>query len=146
MKKVLIIFMALATFAMNAQNKAANKKEHSKEAKANFTPEQRADLKTKKMTLALDLNASQQQKVKQLILKTENNKPERPENRKEMTDSQKYEAKSEMLDRRIAMKKDMKQILSEEQMTKWELQQSQRNHQRKAKGNAKGKEESKGKN
>lgn len=137
MKKVLIIFMALATFAMSAQNKAANKKENRQEAKANYTPEQRADLKMKEMTLALDLNASQQQKVEQLILKEENNRPERPENWKEMTDAQKYEAKSTMLDRRIAMKTEMKKILTEEQMTKWELQQSQRHGQGRAKGDKK---------
>lgn len=135
MKKVFIIFMALATFAMSAQNKAANKKEDRQEAKVNYTPEQKADLKTKKMTLALDLTTAQQQKVQQLILKAENNKPERPENRKEMTDAQKYEAKSAMLDRRIAMKKELKEILTEEQMTKWELQQSLRHSQGRAKGN-----------
>ncbi|MEH6763762.1 MAG: hypothetical protein V7655_04610 [Aequorivita antarctica] len=134
MKKVLIIFMALATFAVNAQNKNSERKENRKEMKANLTPEQRADLKMKEMTLALDLNASQQQKVKQLILRAENNRPERPENRKEMTDAQKYEAKSAMLDRRISMKKELKEILTEEQMTKWELKQSQRHDKRKAKG------------
>ena len=37
MKNVLLIFMALATFAMNAQNKAANKKENRQEAKANYS-------------------------------------------------------------------------------------------------------------
>jgi len=135
MKKVLIIFMALATFAVNAQNKNSERKENRKEMKANLTPEQRADLKTKKMTLALDLTASQQQKVKQLILKAENEKPERPENWKEMTNTQKYEAKSAMLDRRIAMKKDLKEILTEEQMTKWELQQGHKRDRSKAKRN-----------
>ena len=132
----------MATFAVNAQNKNAERKENRKEMKANLTPEQRADLKTKKMTLALDLTASQQQKVKQLILKAENERPDRPENWKEMTDTQKYEAKSAMIDRRIAMKKEMKQILTEEQMTKWERQQSQHSHQRMGKG----KGERKGKN
>lgn len=135
MKKILIIVMALATFAVNAQNKNSERKENHKESMANLTPEQRADLKTKKMTLALDLTASQQQKVKQLILKAENERPERPENWKEMTDTQKYEAKSAMLDRRIAMKKELKEILTEEQMTKWEVQQSHRRAGIKAKRN-----------
>lgn len=135
MKKVLIIVMALATFGVNAQNKNSERKENRKEMKANLTPEQRADLKTKKMTLALDLTASQQQKVKQLILKAENERPERPENWKEMTDTQKYETKSAMLDRRIAMKKELKEILTEEQMTKWEVQQSHRRAGIKAKRN-----------
>lgn len=135
MKKILIIVMSLATFAVNAQNKNSERKENRKEMKANLTPEQRADLKTKKMTLALDLTASQQQKVKQLILKAENERPERPENWKEMTDTQKYETKSAMLDRRIAMKKELKEILNEEQMTKWEVQQSHRREGIKAKRN-----------
>lgn len=135
MKKILIIVMSLATFAVNAQNKNSERKENHKESMANLTPEQRADLKTKKMTLALDLTASQQQKVKQLILKAENERPERPENWKEMTDTQKYEAKSAMLDRRIAMKKELKEILTEEQMTKWEVQQSHRRAGIKAKRN-----------
>ncbi len=135
MKKVLIIFMALATFAVSAQNRNSERKEQHKEMKANLTPEQRADLKMKKMTLALDLNASQQQKVKQLILKAENDRPATRPNRSEMTDAQKYEAKSAMLDRRIAMKKEMKEILTEEQMTKWESQQGHRRGQSRAKGN-----------
>ena len=135
MKKVLIIFMALATFAVSAQNRNSDKNEQRKEMKANLTPEQRADLKVKKMTLALDLTASQQQQVKQLILKAENDKPATRPNRSEMTDAQKYEAKSAMLDRRIAMKKELKKILTEEQMTKWESQQKHKRGQSKAKGN-----------
>ena len=72
------------------------------------------------MTLDLNLNETQQAQVNQLLLDMEKNKPERPENRKEMTDAQKFEAKNTMLDRRIAMKKEMKKILTEEQFTKWE--------------------------
>ena len=135
MKKVLIIFMALATFAVSAQKKDSERKENRKELKANLTPDQRADLKMKKMTLALDLNASQQQKVKQLFLKAENDRPVTSPNRSEMTDTQKYEAKSAMMDRRIAMKKEMKQILTEEQMTKWELQQGDRHGKSRGKRN-----------
>lgn len=120
--------MALATFAVNAQNKNSEKKENRKELKANLTPEQRADLKTKKMTLAIDLNTSQQQKVKQLILKMENDKPETKQNGKEMTSLQKYEAKSASLDRQIALKKEMKEILTTEQLTKWELHQSRKHN------------------
>ncbi|MDN3724738.1 hypothetical protein QRD02_10110 [Aequorivita sp. SDUM287046] len=132
MKKVVIILMALATFAMSAQNKPAGKKENRTEAKPNYTPEQKADLKSKQMTLVLDLTPTQQQQVKQIILKSENEKPQRPTNWKEMTDTQKYEAKSAMLDRRIAMKKEMKQILTEEQLTKWEQARSKKHGKHKA--------------
>lgn len=134
MKRVLIIFMALATIGMSAQNKKSDKKGDRKEMKADFTPEQRADLKSKELTLALDLNTSQQQRVKQLFLKTENNKPERPEKRSEMTDAQKYDAKSAMLDHRIAFKKEMKEILTDDQMTKWERKQGHKGRKSKNKG------------
>ena len=120
MKKAMIIIMAFTTFAITAQNKNSKKKEQRKEMKANFTPEQKAELKTKKMTLALNLDESQQQKVKLLILENENTRPEHSEKRSEMTDAQKFEAKSSMLDRRIAMKKELKKILTEAQITKWE--------------------------
>lgn len=120
MKKAMIIFMVFTTFAITAQNKSADRKEQRKEMKENFTPEQNAELRTKKMTLALDLNESQQNKVKALFLEMYKTKPQRPANRADMTDAQKFELKNAMLDRRIAMKKEMKNILTEEQMAKWE--------------------------
>lgn len=120
MKKAMIILMAFTTFAITAQNKNAERKENRKEMKENFTPEQKAELRAKKMTLDLGLNDSQQAKVKQLFVDMGKNKPERPENKSEMTDAQKFEAKSAMLDRQIAMKKQLKEILTEEQLTKWE--------------------------
>jgi periplasmic protein CpxP/Spy len=120
MKKAMIILMALTTFAITAQNKNQDRKENRSQLRENLTPEQRAELHAKKMTLDLNLNETQQAQVNQLLLDMEKNKPERPENRKEMTDAQKFEAKNTMLDRRIAMKKEMKKILTEEQFTKWE--------------------------
>ncbi|CAM3311187.1 hypothetical protein [Aequorivita lipolytica] len=127
MKKAIIIFMALITFALTAQNKNSDRREQRKEMKENFTPEQKAELKTKKMTLALNLDESQQLKVKQLILEKQRTKPERRENRSEMTGTEKFEAKSAMLDRRIAMKKELKKILTEEQITKWENSHKRKN-------------------
>ena len=121
MKKAMIILIAFTTFAINAQNKTSEKREHRKEMKENLTPEQKAELRAKKMTLNLDLNDSQQSKVKQLYVEMEKNKPARPENRSEMTDTQKFEAKNAMLDRQIAMKKQLKEILTEQQLTKWEM-------------------------
>ena len=135
MKKAMIIFMALTTFAITAQNTTSDKKQARKEIKENYTPEQRAELHTKKMTLALDLNESQQKRVKQVFLENAKSKQARAENAKEMTDQQKFDAKNAMLDRRIAMKKQMKEILTEEQLVKWEKSHhNKRGHSRK-KGN-----------
>jgi len=122
----MIILLAFTTFAITAQNKDADRREQRKEMKENFTAEQKAELRAKKMTLALDLNQSQQEKIKKVFLEMEATKPQRPQNWKEMTDTQKFEAKNTMLDSRIAMKKEMKNILTEEQFTKWEKQQQHR--------------------
>lgn len=132
MKKAMIIFMALTTFAITAQNKDAVSKDHRGQLRENLTPEQRAELHTKKMTLALDLNDSQQQKVKQVFLDMAKNKPPRS-SMKGMTDQQKFEAKSAMLDRRIAMKKQLKEILNDEQLAKWEKNLQSRSGQSKHK-------------
>lgn len=120
MKKAMIIFMALATFAISAQNKNNDRMAHRQHLQDNLTPEQKADLHSKKMTLSLDLNEAQQAKIKQVFLNMLKDSPKRTEGRKEMTDTQKYEAKSAMLDRKIAMKKALKEILTEEQFAKWE--------------------------
>lgn len=137
MKKAMIILMALTTFAITAQNKSEDRKENRSQLRENLTPEQRAELHTKKMTLDLNLNETQQAQINQLLLKMHNNRPERTKNRKEMTDAQKLEAKNVMLDRRIAMKKEMKQILTEEQFTKWE---NRKQHQERRFKNKKRKE------
>lgn len=118
--------MALATLGMTAQNKNLEKREHHKEMKSNLTPEQRVDLRLKKMTTSLELSADQQAKMKQLFLEKGNQRSGMYKNRNEMTDAQKDDAKKAMLDRRIAFKKQMNDILTEEQTTKWESLQSER--------------------
>lgn len=120
MKNVLVIFMALATFGMNAQDRNKDLRSHHKAEKRNMTLEQQAELRSKKMTLSLGLNTSQQEKVEQLYLEMSNNRPEKSKSRNEMTDTQKYEAKNTKMDQKIAFKRQMKEILTEEQMAKWE--------------------------
>lgn len=130
MKTLLIIFMTLATFAVNAQDKSLEKRAHHKEVKSNLTPEQRVDFKLKKMTSALDLTSEQQTKMKQLFLEKSNERSGMNKNRKEMTDAQKDEAKKAMLDRRITFKNQMKDILTEDQMIKWKEIQSEKHSQK----------------
>ncbi|WP_310991292.1 hypothetical protein [Aequorivita marina] len=126
MKKLIIIFIALATFTMDAQEKAKDLKSHHKNAKTQMTLEQRAELRAKKMTLALDLTAEQQKQVQQVYLKMGRNKLEIRNNNKRKTKAQRYEAKNARLDQRIAFKKQMKDILTENQLRKWEGMRSER--------------------
>src|SRR5690554_6509324 len=131
MKKVIMIFMVLSSFGIIAQNQTADKKQSKKELRANFTPEQRAELHSKKMTLHLDLTDLQQKKIKQLFLDMAKDKPTDAPNKKTMTPEAKYAFKNAQMDRRITMKREIKKILSPEQFEKWEKSTSKRSlHQK----------------
>ena len=127
MKKAMILFMALTTFAITAQGQQDKKQDRTRWHQ-NLSPEQRAQLQSKKLTLQLDLNQTQQAQVNQLLLKSKKNRPEAPKNRKEMTDAQKFEARIARLDSQIAFKNEMKQILDEKQYHTWEKTRAPRKH------------------
>ena len=61
MKKVLLLTFAMISLSAMAQEKQKSERPH-------YTPEQRATLQTKKMTLALDLSTTQQDQVLALEL------------------------------------------------------------------------------
>lgn len=92
-----------------------------------FTLEQKTELKVKKMTLDLDLNAKQQQELKSLYLeegkKMEGKKKEmiaKREKGEKLNADEKFAMKSNMLDKQIEMKSKLKKILTPEQMSKFE--------------------------
>ena len=96
-----------------------------------LTPEQMATLKTKKMTLALDLSESQQKKIYNLSLKGAKDRKAKMEARKEtmknnngkrpeLSSDEKYKRANERLDQQIAMKKELSTILTKEQLEKME--------------------------
>ena len=79
MKKLVLI--AIALFSLNgfAQHKAS-KKERIKKAekiRSEMTPEEMAELRTKKMTLHLDLTESQQKEVYNVLLEESRYKKEK---------------------------------------------------------------------
>ncbi|MGY0393161.1 hypothetical protein ACW5R3_11470 [Bizionia sp. KMM 8389] len=130
MKKLILIALALVTIQMSAQDK---KRMHDKgdrsEQMSKHTPEEIAELQTKKLTLSLDLTEEQQAQV--LALNTKNAKErqakmdarkEKQENEeaKKPTDEERLAMKNEMLDKQIATKQEMKKILNDEQYKKWE--------------------------
>jgi len=125
MKNVLIICIALLGFNAIAQKKDVSKREVRTEMRKNFqslTPEQRAELKSKKITLALDLSEKQQKEVKQLFMKEARERDvskKEGKSRKDLSDTERFERKNQMLENRIAHKKEMKSILNEAQYTKW---------------------------
>ncbi len=126
MKNVLLIALMLCSIAITAQDSKGDRTESRKEMRQkmkDLTPEQVASLKTKKMTLQLDLTETQQAKVEELQLEIAKKRKEHFENRKdrkELTSDELFEKRSEMLDGKIALKAKMKSILTEEQYQKWE--------------------------
>ena len=126
MKKLILIVLATLTIQIaNAQKKQKN----------NFTTEQKAWIQTKKLTLALDLTDSQEKKIFPLEMQIISNKEmrkkvrENPET-KNLTPDDKYNKIIKNLNDRIAIKRQLKQILDSEQFEKWE-KMHQKHHRRK---------------
>ena len=114
----LIILMSLS---INAQN---NKRENRNNSQ--FTAEQSATLKAKKMALQLDLNEKQQKSIYKMMKKNAEERlkirEERQANRKDgtrPTQEQRFENVNLALDKQIAHKAEMKKILTPEQFDKW---------------------------
>ena len=132
------MLLCMVGLTANAQR---GEKEPRQEMK-NLTAEQMATLQTKKMTLALDLNESQQTKVLALNLerakarkaKMEEHKAlKEGDERKKPTSEERYAMQNARLDQMIAQKSKMKTILSAEQYEKWEKMAHQRGKHRKHK-------------
>jgi flagellar biosynthesis chaperone FliJ len=129
---ILVLFI---TFAVNAQQGPKNQKMGN-----DFTPEQQAEIQTKKLTLALNLNSTQQSEVQALLLK---NLSERDKTKQEMqlkkesgvaiSSDEKYNMQIARLDKQIEQKAAMKNILSEEQFTQWEKMMQQKNKKQNSK-------------
>lgn len=149
MKKLIIIALALFALQVTAQEKKEryNKKERANKM-MNLSAEDMATLQTKKMTLHLDLNESQQAKIKDINLENATKRKAMMEARKakkesgdakKPTQEQRLKMANARLDHKIAMKAKMKNILNEEQYAKWEKSQARMAMKGKNKKKGKGK-------
>jgi Spy/CpxP family protein refolding chaperone len=124
MKNILVIAALLIAGTIAAQTG----NNEGKDQRPNRSPEQVATLKSKKLTLALDLTDQQQKAVYELALQEAESVKERPtrEAAKNMSADQKMELQSQRLDKRIAAKREMNNILTPEQYAKWEVMMTNR--------------------
>ena len=151
MKKILIIAVALLALQVTAQEQ--QRERSNKQGKSlkmmDLSAEDAAALQTKKMTLHLDLNKSQQAEIKKINLENATKRKamiaERKARKKsgeiqKPTQEQRLKMLNTKLDRKIAMKAKMKNILDKEQYAKWEKAQMQntKNGKNKKKGLKKG--------
>jgi hypothetical protein len=116
MKKLAFVLIALIAFNTQAQERPTREKR-------DLSPEQVAVLKTKKMTLHLDLSKGQQKEIEALnldIAKEHKEMKVNREKRKELMQDKRFAMKNKILDKQIALKRKMKKILNEDQFDKWE--------------------------
>lgn len=137
MKKLIIIAVAFVAlqgiaFAQGPQKLDRKNKMHLMH---DLSPEEAATLHTKKMTLHLDLNKSQQDDIYKINLENAKKRKEMMETFKAKKESGNMEKPSKearlkmmnaKLDHQIAMKAKMKKILNEEQYAKWENAQARK--------------------
>jgi protein CpxP len=119
MKKILVILLLAFSVSIYAQNE----KKYKSLAK-DFTPEQQAILKTKKMALVLDLNDTQQNQMlalnkKQAIERDKNRQTFKGQNTEEMTATDRFNRMNKMLDTQLANQKQVKKILNADQYVTW---------------------------
>lgn len=136
MKKVLVT--AVLLIGVMGFSQRSHHSDSDQRGMKDMSPEQIATLKTKKMTLALDLNEAQKKEIQKIILEDTREhqalileyKAKREGAEKSKPSAVEYFTfQNERLDRMIAQKGKMKQILSEEQFQKWErMHPHQRNH------------------
>lgn len=119
MKKILIILLLTFSVSIYAQN-GKNYKSIAKD----FTPEQQAILKTKKMALELDLNDTQQSQMLELnkkwaVERDKNREEFKGQNAEEITTTDKFNRLNKMLDMQLANQKQVKKILNDDQYEAW---------------------------
>lgn len=119
MKKLLIILLLTFSVSIYAQNE----KKYKSLAK-DFTPEQQAILKTKKMALELDLNDTQQSQMLDLnkkwaVERDKNREAFKGQNPEELTATDKFNRMNKMLDTQLANQKQVKKILNDDQYEIW---------------------------
>lgn len=138
--KVFVVIALTSTIMVSAQQQRHSwgKGKYHKE----FTVEQLATLKTKKMTLALDLSEKQQREVMTLHMAEVEYRKTKMEERqakkesgelKKPTAEERYAMQNAKLDRMIAQQKQLKEILSNEQYDQWKKMQLYRHSQQKQK-------------
>lgn len=123
MKKLVLLALLVCAFTVNAQpgdKKPRQNKKELREKMKDWTPEQHAELRTKKMALHLDLNDAQQKKVYPIELAIVKKKLEMREAKTEKNATELFEAKKQILDEKLSIKKQYKEILTADQFKKWE--------------------------
>jgi len=133
MKKLILLALVFITIQVTAQKE--NKNHHGKKIYEQFDAKDIAQIKTKKLTLRLDLDKSQQQKVEAIFFEEAKNRKSKIAERKAKKNSgeiktptkeERLDRINKMLDHKIELKAKMKNVLSKEQYEKWTTNMSKK--------------------
>ena len=119
-----VLFFALSMLVIKATgNKHHRMMKHKMHMIKDLSAEQLASMQTKTMTLYLDLSASQQQSVKAIntdfAQSMKSQFKDWKEKGKKCSSEHRFEMMNGHLDKQIALKNQLKKVLSEEQMIQW---------------------------
>lgn len=134
MKKIASILILVFAFTLTVQAQKKDRRERGDD----FTTSQKATLAVKKMALALDLSDRQQKQLQPVLM---NQMADRMATRTKMntmrqsgkrpSNNEKFEMASAHLDKKIAFKNSMKQILNHEQFEQFKEMAKKREGKRK---------------
>ena len=128
-----MLLCSMTLFAQHPGHGKMDKKQASIEKMKNFSPEQHAELESKRLTLALNLNENQQQAVKNLVMEKATKRKAQRQDKDEpskLTSEERYQLKVNKLDDQIAFKNGMQSILNKDQFLKWEQLNKERSKRR----------------
>lgn len=134
MKNLIVAALLSIGVAAFAQEKTSKEGRIQRGEIPQLSLEQRNQLELKKMTLELDLTASQQKEMASIIADQNAKKEAMKENRKKkkidfknLTAEERFAMKNKILDDQIAHKEKLKKVLTPVQLEKWEkLKKDQR--------------------
>lgn len=126
MKKTLLLIAAILISSLTIAQQGPRSEESGKRGKErmeNLTPEQRADLKSKRLTLHLNLSDAQQKSAREIILEQEIKRDAFRKDKKankELSEEEKFQKMEDRLNTEIEMKRKWKEVLTEEQFERFE--------------------------
>lgn len=127
-KRIAFVVILGLSFALHAQREKGKRYDRNE-----FTPDQQAVLKTKKMALQLDLSEDQQDKLMEINKSwAERRNKEREEFKAKYKEDERpdsdarFEHMLKRLDHQMAYQKQVQKILDKDQYTAWKEQQEKR--------------------
>ena len=153
MKRIIAVILLMTVFHIQAQEGQQDRRDERKSPRGqmmqDMSAEELATLKTKRMTLDLNLSESQKKDIYDINLKAAQEKKAKfaerearknDENREKPSKDEIYQNMNDRLDQQIAHKQSMRQILDDDQFKRWEKQgkrqasAKRRHHQGKRQG------------